>query len=360
MYNIIILDTNIYRQLGTRFYNHIDYKGLDDYCYSSGSDIILTNTVLREYLDFYRRDVIDKNIQEIERTYERLQKLEKFEKIRKPNFTKQANEQLKFIENKLTQYRLKPKLDLLLNESDLLEFLIVNKQESKKDNTRDYLIWLNALSAAKVYPDSTIVLISEDKIFSENPHFLKIREKHAIKHFETYNSIPAFLSIYGFKSEKLTKDLILEKIPVGIIQRELLKHKNAIPGYISNFYSTVQKKFKLEKFEIQDVKVDEFYSHKDINTGNVKVIAHVLVKVNMIFSPERNKGALQKHLETAKVNDPYLMETFDEKGRPIFNEYILFHFLLNFSEETNQISQVKFLDFFPDNYQYLEIRKQLS
>lgn len=342
------------------FYDHIDYISLDDYCYSSGSEIIITKTVLSEYLDFYQKEIIEKNTQEIEKLFDKLKKLELFKKVRKPNFTKQSKQQLEFIKHKLTQHRLDPNLDILLNESDLIKFLIDNKQEHKKDNTRDYLLWLNALSAAKMYSDYRIILISEDKIFAENFHLIKLKDKHSINHFELYKSIPAFLAVYGFKSENLTKELILKNISIEVIKKELLKDKDSIPSHISNFYYSTHKKFMLEKFELQDVKVEEFYSHKDIENKEVKVIAHIQVKVNMVFSPERNRDALQKHLETAKLTDPYKMETFDKEGRPIFNDYILFHFLLRFSEETNQIKRVEFLDFFPDDYRYKNIRQQLT
>lgn len=82
MYTIIILDTNIYRQLGASFYQHTDYKGLVDYHLSSGGEIAVLKTVLTEYLDFYKKDVIDKNIADIKRATEKLQKLEKFNQIR--------------------------------------------------------------------------------------------------------------------------------------------------------------------------------------------------------------------------------------------------------------------------------------
>jgi hypothetical protein len=352
MYNIIIIDTNIYRQLGASFYEHIDYKSLEDYCYSSGAEVIITQTVLNEYLDFYKREIIKRNTLEIERAYDKLKKLDAYKRIRKPNFIIQTKRQLDFIRKKLTQDRPVAKLDFLLNENDLLKFLIENKQENKKDNTRDYLIWLNTLSAAMRYVDYRVILISDDRIFVENPHFIKLKQKYSIKHLEIYKSVPAFLAIYGFKSESLTKESILKMIPVDIIKKELLSDKDSIPSHISNFYYSARKKFKLEIFEIQEVKIDEFYSHRDLENNNVEVIAHVMVKVNMVFSAEKNREALQKHLETAKINDPYKMETFDKEGRPIYNEYILFTFRLTFSDKTNQINHVEFIDFFPDEYKY--------
>lgn len=360
MYNIIIIDTNIYRQLGSMFYEHIDYKSLENYCYSSGSEIIITKTVLNEYLDFYQKEIIERNTIEIERAFEKLKKLENFKRLRKPNFAKQAKQQLDFIKHKLTHHRLQPKLDFFLNEGDLLKFIIDNKQENRKDNTRDYLIWLNALAAAKQYSDDRIILISDDKIFVDNSHLQKIKDKNGVKQFEIYKNISNFLSVYGFQSEFLTKDFILEHIPIDVIKKELLKDKNSIPSYISTFYYSTRKNFKLDKFEIQEVKVEEFYSHKDIETNHVKIIAHVLVKVYMVFAPEKNIEALKKHLETAKLYEPYKLNTFDAEGRPYFNEYILFHFLLTFAEQTKKVSKVEFLDFFPDDYEFRKIRQQLT
>lgn len=360
MDNIIILDTNIYRQLGALFYEHIDYRSLEDYCYSSGSEIIITKTVLREYLDFYKKEIIEKNTLDIEKSFDKLKKLERFKKIRKPNFSKMVKQQLDFVKNKLTQHKLQPQLDFLLKEDDLLSFLIDNKQENKKDNTRDYLIWLNALAASQLYLDYRVVLISDDKIYAENIHLQKIKEKLKIKNIEVHKSLSSFLSVYGYKSDKLINSFILEHIPIDIVKKELLKDKNSIPSHISNFYYSTRKNFKLEVFEIQDVKVESFYSHKDIDANDIKIIAHVQVKVNMVFSPEKNIDELKKHLETAKLKDPYKMETFDKDARPIYNEYILFHFLLTFSEETQKITQVKFLDFFPDDYEFREVRLQLT
>lgn len=352
MINIVILDTNIYRQLGTKFFDHIDYKGLEDYCYSSAAEILVTNTVYHEYLDFYTKEIVDKNIADIEKGYERLKKLNGFSKIKSPNFSKQRKEEIQFIKNKLTEHKLRPRLDYFLNEQQLLDFLIENKQENKKDNTRDYLIWINALAATKLYDGDQVVIISEDKIFEENSHFQKLREKLKVKPIKIFKSIPSFLSVYGFKSAILTKEFILKHISIATIKKELLKDKDSIPSYISMLYYNQRKKYKLEKFEIEDTRIQEFYSHKDIEANVVKIIAHVEVKVNMIFEPEKNKQLLIKHLEECKSNPSRHMETFDNRGRPIFNNWILFHFELIFSEKTNKIIKSEFLDFFPDHYQY--------
>jgi hypothetical protein len=350
--NILILDTNIYRRLGTKFFDHFEYKWLEDYCYSSAAEILLTKTVYNEYLDFYTKEVIDKNIVEVEKGYEKLRKLNRFNKIKSPNFTEQRKEEIDFIKNKLAENKLRPKLDCFLNEQQLLEFLIENKQETKKDNTRDYLIWLNALAASKLYDGDQVVIISEDKIFEENTHFQKLREKLKVRPIKIFNSIPMFLGVYGFKSELLTKEFILKHISNETIKKELIKDKVSVQSYISTLYQSESKNSNLEKIEIDDIRIQEFYSHKDIVANVVKIIAHVEVKINMIFEPERNKHLLIEHLNEIKINPSRLIETFDNNGRPIFNNWILFHFELIFSEETNKIVKVEFLDFFLDNQQF--------
>ena len=108
MINVIILDTNILRGLGPNFFDKIDYISLQDYCYSSASEIIVPNAVLLEYLDYYEREIIQKNLNEVEQAYSKLLKLEKFGKAKKPNLKKYAEDQIEFIKNKLTENRLKP------------------------------------------------------------------------------------------------------------------------------------------------------------------------------------------------------------------------------------------------------------
>jgi hypothetical protein len=113
---IIILDTNIYRQLGPAFYDHIDFKSLIEYSYASGATFLMPPTVLEEYLDYYQCEVINRNLQEIARAYEKLQKLSKFQKVKAPDFKKRAQWELNFIEGKLTEHHVFAKDNDLLNK----------------------------------------------------------------------------------------------------------------------------------------------------------------------------------------------------------------------------------------------------
>lgn len=358
MINIIVIDTNILRGLGPNFFEKIDYLSLQDYCYSSASEIIIPKTVLAEFLNYYDNEIIQKNLVEIDQSYSKLLKLDKFKKIEKPDLKKIGKEQLLFIENKLRENRIKPFLNPNISENELVKFLIENKQEIKKDNTRDFIIWINTIEIAEKYKTEQVVLISNDKIFKKNESFERIKRENKIKNLSVFDSIANFLSVYGFKSEKLTKELIIKSIPISIIQKELKKDKNSIPSHISKFYYHTKRNFKLEKFEIQKVEIEEFYSHKDTKTNEIKVIVHVSVKVLMIFEPEKNLEKLNAYLNNlgTEPSKDFSPNSFDKDGRPIFDDWILFHFGLVFNENESKIEQIEFYDFFPDEANFRRMK----
>jgi len=348
MYKIIILDTNIYRQLGTAFYEHIDYVNLIHYGYSSGAEILVTPTVVNEYLDFYKREILEKNTQEIKKALARLIKLEKFRGLKEPDYTKRIESQLKFVRSKLIEGNLRFPANMSLAEEELISFLIENKQEGKKDNTRDYLIWLNTLHAAQHYLEYQIILISEDRIFTENAYFQQLKAERQIENISVYRNIPAFLSVYGFSSPMLTSALILKSIPVALIEKELLQEKNAIPSYISYFYYSTEREFSLEEFRIENIKVDAFYAHKNVEENKVEIIAQIMVMVYMLFEPEQDTEALNRYMTSDDGKRRRFSETFDQALRPVFHQEIMFLFSLEFSEDSNSITNVEYLNFFPD------------
>ena len=83
----------------------------------------------------------------------------------------------------------------------------------------------------------------------------------------------------------------------------------SLPSHISNFYYHISRKFKLEKFEIENIEIEEFYPN-----------------------------------------------TFDKEGRPIFDDGILFNFGLIFHEEDNSIDQVAFHDFYPEEASFRRMK----
>src|SRR5690606_25938889 len=120
------------------------------------------------FLSYYRKELIEKPINEIELAYSKLNKLKKFEQLKKPILKRYSTSQLSYIEEKLMEEVFRPRLSSSLSEKELINFLIENKQEIKKDNTRDFIIWINTLEICEKFKSDQIFLISNDKIFHEN------------------------------------------------------------------------------------------------------------------------------------------------------------------------------------------------
>jgi PIN domain len=359
MYIDIFLDTNIYRQLGQNFYEHIDYKSLEDYCYSSGSEIVVAETVLREYLDYYEHEVLNKQINEIEKAFDKLKRLQKFKKVGSIALQKPADAQLVYIKKKLTDAKRKIGANSMLTEGYLTDFLVENKRENKKDNTRDFLIWLTVLWLAGKSQDRSVALISYDRIFIDNKIMKDLQAKFKLTNIEVYPNISSFLSLYGFKSPNLTAKLIEEAIPMNIIEKELLDQKDAFPSHISRFYYDANREFKLEEFKADNMHVDSFYAHKNTEIGKVEIIAHVMVHVKMVFETEPQQVGLAAYL-LARAKEDFYLETFDMSGRPVYDEDVRFSFRLTFDENTNTITSSEYLDFFPDDYYIKRIQAHIK
>lgn len=346
----IALDTNVYRQLGLTFYEHPDYKSLDDYCYSSGAHMMIALTVIWEYLAYYKHEVLEKSTADLLKNFERLQKLPEFKSLKTPTLAKRSERQLNLIKQKLTEYKEVIKTGAFFDEEQLIDFLIANKNENKKDNTRDYLIWLSLLFSAYNNDEDQVIFISDDRIFTENGYFKDVAAHYKISNVKVFTSISAFLSIYGFKSPDLTADVILNAIPIEPISEALLEHKNDIPSHISRFYYHTERDFKLELYALKGIRLQSFYAHKDLENDEVAIIAHVMADVDMRYEPEPQADELAAYLASPKPNR-YFLETFDEKGRPIFQEEMLFLYRLTYDEKQKKITSATYIDFFPDEYQ---------
>lgn len=349
MINIIIIDTNIYRQLGTGFYNNIDYKNLVNYCYASGSEIRISEVVFNEYMSYYNSEIIDKSLKNLEQTIDKLKDIPEVQISKKLLPTSESIDKARvFISDKFKENA------LLLNNiyvpvGILSDFLVKNKQATKKDNTRDFLIWLTAIREAQLHEDDQIILISNDKIFKENQYFqnlladLKLESKIVVQ-----NSIPELLNKYGEQYDFLTSELILGKISKTKIENEIKKDINSFPSYISSLFYHTRKKFEIDKFEIGNISVDSFYSFKEMDTGKTKFLSHIKVELDIIYGAEKPE-IIENHLKSLPSYRREL-ETFDESNRPIFNKEILFIFEGELNIERKSISRIKYLDFIIDYY----------
>jgi len=349
MINFIILDTNIYRQLGVNFHKQVDYRNLFSYCYASGSEVMLSKVVYHELSKYYSEEILSKPIKQIEDGWLKLQKIEAFKNLTILELSK-AEQIAKEQFESLIRSETLPLKEGNVEIEDIKQFLIGNKQECKKDNTRDYLLFHSAIILCKQNPSDQVILISNDNIFFENHYFKNILISESIKNLTIKRSIPSFLNEFGFQVNYLTKDLIEKKIPFVSIKKELKRDIQCLPSHISKFYYSSRKKLKVEKFEIIEVDVGEFYSFKDTPKTELKFIVHLYVLVNVIFEPERNKEKLKIHLESLPT-DSFYLDTFDNEYRPIYNEYIQFIYEGTIDEGNKDITSMRFLDFMPDYYQ---------
>jgi hypothetical protein len=162
------------------------------------------------------------------------------------------------------------------------------------------------------------------------------------------------LSVYSQVVDFVTPQLLKELITKDEIKYQINQDIDSIPSHISRFYYSVQRKFEVEKFEVQNIKVSNYYSYKEIDTGILKILFHVLAKVIIVFEPESNSDALNKYLTEISNKPKYDLETFDTEYRPIYNTDIMFIYTVSTNDETKTFHNLKFVDFFPD---YYHIRK---
>ena len=188
-----------------------------------------------------------------------------------------------------------------------------------------------------------------DKIFSENEYFMELSKQIESKNkIKIFKSISDFLNKYGGQYDFLTKELIEEKIPYDKIEHEITKELNSFPGYISNLFYHSRKNFEVEYFKIKDIKVDSFYSYKDIKPEKNKFLVHFKVDLKIIYGKE-NQELIKKHLEN--LNQPtWSLETFDKEYKPVFDKPVMFIFEGELKIKKKVISKLKFIDFFIDYY----------
>lgn len=85
---IVFLDSNIYRQLGQKFLENQDFKRLKDFLDSTYNDFGVLNVVQKEILDFYKKDIYNKLLQDYSRLKSQIEKnsliqIEKLQDIEK-------------------------------------------------------------------------------------------------------------------------------------------------------------------------------------------------------------------------------------------------------------------------------------
>jgi len=351
MYNVF-LDTNIYRSLGIRFAKHRDYEYLNKFLSLGGSELGIIKTVEQEIIDYYKKDVFGKLFADYQRSVRNINDNHYLAKLPEVDFTNFEEDAFRKLSLDMATHM---ELEVETVPTQLLtEFLLDNKVERRGDNARDFLIFYSLMSTCKDSLDESFILISKDKIFQENSFFKEQLKLNSIDNLSVYESIPAFLAFAGPKVEWLTNELILENIDPSVIEEELLNDITCLPGYISKYYlerdgSDIPG---IEKLTIEDYEILDFYLHAQPTSGQLKVNVDVSVSILALFEVSPDPESLRKFLEKNPIKTISTPEKFDNQGRLIYDEDVLFLFEGTLDEENKVIRDFHFVDFFPSYFRY--------
>lgn len=344
MIHLVFLDTCIYRQLGVNFWERNDFVNLKTFLDQRGYEILITEVVYNELLDYYTNDIIKPILTEYDKVISKSENTTFFKAIPRVDLT--LNEQSAKSEylKALRESYLKVITCFFIDSEELIEFLIENKQESKKDNTRDFLILKTLILYAIENPKDKLVLISFDKIFRENKFFQKILKEANVKNLLVFDSIASYLNEFGYKFEFLTDDLVLKSINIKSIEKELLKDIKCLPSYIVDYYNTPEYVPDLQEYKIDEIKIFEYYVYSN-EKEKLKISIAVLVRVIAIFNPDNNKDFRNYYIEKYHEENRNRVDNFN---RPIYDNFILFILEGDLNKEQKKIIRVKVLDFIPD------------
>lgn len=359
---IVYLDSNIYRQLGLRFGDNVDYQNLSQILETSGNEFGLLEVVYAELMDYYKNDIFSSILSDHEKLYKRYQANPYLDDIEIPETTVPLNKAIALVSKDLKEEKLFTPL-IPIPSSLLLNFLLHNKRSTKKDNTRDFMIFYTISELCKEHKEDYLVLVSQDDIFTTNDFFKKLLIREKISNLKIYPSISEFLKDFGPKLEFITSEAILGKIDPSIIEKELLNDIKCFPSYISQFYYEKKESEvpEIEQLEVKNISVNDFYVVKDYKTNQLKLNVTLKVDIKATFKPETNREELDKYLSSLTPR-PYSrhQNNFDKEGRPIFDNNVLFIFEGKVDDKSRTIEPLSFIDFIPDFFIIEDIQEQLA
>lgn len=359
---IVYLDSNIYRQLGLKFKENIDFKNLSNLLETSGNEFGLLEVVLEELMDYYKNDIFGAIFTDHERLYKRYQANPYLDDITIPETTIPFNKALESVKSDLKTKMFFSRLPEVQSKF-ILDFLLQNKRLGKKDNTRDFLIFYTLVTLCKEHNEDYLVLISQDEIFTTNDFFKKTLVSESVKNLKVYPSITDFIKDFGPKIEFITTELLLGTIDKNAIEQELLKDIKCFPSYVSQYYYEKKEKEvpEIESLILGELKIDDFYVVKDYKTNQLKVNVTIEVPIKATFQPETKKEELNEYLSSIEKRQySRHRNNFDEDGRPIFENSVLFIFEGEVNEAKNSIDKLVFVDFIPDYFIIEDLKQQIN
>jgi len=343
--HILTLDSNSYRELGMSFSDNIDFKYLSGFLSQGPHELILLDVVYKELLDYFKHDYLGKLINDYQNLILRFERNEFVDNIEIPDLSIIETNAIKAFQEKLEATCWKIFSTRLIESERLINFSIFNKRESKKDNTRDFLIWNSVIQLAIEYPEDKIVLISRDKIFSENEFFRRLPLAENIKNIMIIESVSQYLSEYGLRIHFVNDKLVNDSIPKDIIEKELKNDLTCFPSYVSKYYYDGNvKPPKNESLEILDIKPYEYYTYSE-DKSKITVVISYVVRIKAIYESE-------KRVELKNYEKDFYYEEIkhriDNENRPIYENNVLFIFEGEVDMKNKKIVNQKFDDFIPD------------
>lgn len=343
--HILVLDSNSYRELGVSFKNNIDFKYLSKFLKQGPHELILLDIVYKELIDYFKNDYIGKLISDYQNLILRFEKSEYVENIAIPNLTEIENNALSLFKENLTSTCWRKvdsnKIDIEL----LIDFLIYNKRESKKDNTRDFIIFSNLISLSYQYYEDKIVFISRDKIFTENKFFQNVLKSKKRKNIIVVDSVAGYLSDFGLRIDFLNDKIVLDSIGIKDIERELKRDISCFPSYVSVFYNfdRVEPPENIS-LDILNLKLYEYYTYSE-DKSKVTIVSSFIVRIKAVYDIEKRVN-LKEYLKEFYHED--MKHRVDSENRIIYENDVLFIFEGEVDMNNKKVINQEFVDFFPD------------
>lgn len=369
MANYVILDTSIYRELGLKFNEHIDYKNLCAFTLHTDGEVLLSNIVIEEFSNYYE-SILESKVNSYLKSKKDLIRDPYFEsaEITEKDITSDIKKAKDFFRKTLQndpihEHRISILRPTMISGLELTKFILQSK-ETKDSNVqiRDYLIWDSVLNFAKeesedriekvsrrkiTFEKSIITFISKDKGFEENELFKTLLTNYKVDNVEVLKSIPEFLEKKGFYFDFITESLIQEKITPKRILNDLSKDIGALLSYVSERYHENCYEKTIEESEIEKIEVLEHYTYIDSKDNKHKFTANLKVWVRVVFEKDEVGYKESLLIENKRWRS---LETYDQLKRPYFQKPILFFYGGLVNVERKSIKSVRFLDYMPDMY----------
>jgi hypothetical protein len=367
MTDYIILDTCIFRELGFKFYENIDYINLFGFSIATESEVIMSKIVAEEFFNQFKQE-LHKKKDAFSSSTSALKRHPFFEFDKKIDFNIDVE-----IEKTLVRFKKRivndPKYnqaitvlpDTKISGVQLTKFILNSRNLTANVQVRDYLIWDSLLTFAKQYGRDTVsrigrkkitheksrvIFITKDNGYTQNSLFQDLKAKYGVQNLEVLSSIPQYLHQRGCNLSFFNKKLIIQKFTKERILKDLDKDINALITYINPIYNDGWEMSEVISRSITNINIEEFYSHLDAKDNKYRYVVHLKVYLDILYeSPD----LYDPH---SRAEGGYYLETYDYQKRPKFTAPVLFMYegLLDIKKES--IKSVKMIDFLPWVYIY--------